>query len=183
MKFYSFCICIFLCMISCHKMAINKKVIAYQSIEGIHVGMSIKEALRILKEDFVINIVTVSGVDDEIASLEYTVSSTKNIPLFIFNGGYELKDKNHVFRIVLKSSSYLTTDGICVGMTVKDLIDKTKLKSADFNFDDGLFIESSIFHGGFWIAMDKNKVYKFTYDNPSIEDIPIDLAIKGIVIF
>lgn len=88
-----------------------------------------------------------------------------------------------MFRIVIKHPDYVTLEGIKVGMTIKELKTKTSLKSADFNFDDGLFLSSNTFDGGFWIALDDKKEYTFTYDNPSITDIPEDLRIKGIVIF
>jgi len=172
-----------LCASSCHKKIANFTLKNYRSIDGIHIGMPIDNAIKILDRKYQVKKNQIIIFDDQPESVEYIVTNHKNQSLFSFNAGHESDKSKEVFRIVIKNSIYVTPDGINVGMTIKELKTKTKIKTADFNYDDGLFLFSDTFDGGFWIAIDEKKEYKFTYDNPSITDIPEDLIIKGIVIF
>jgi hypothetical protein len=170
-------------MASCSKKTYNFTLNDYRTVEGIKIGMPIQKAINVLdKKKFVVEKKKIIVLDDEPEAIEYLVTSNKKVPLFTFNGGHN-NNKNNVFRIVIKSPNYITPEGISVGMTVKELKTKTTIKSADFNFQDGLFLLSAKFDGGFWIHHDNKKDYKFTYDKPAIKDIPAELTIKGIVIF
>jgi len=154
-----------------------------QNIEGIRIGMPINEAVKILNKRHIVEKRQVRILDDEPESSEYLVINGKKEKLFTFNGGHERKNKDNVFRIVITSPKYTTPEGIKVGMNIKELKEKTNIKSADFNFQDGLYIFSGKFDGGFWIHTDPKKQYKFNYEKPLIKDIPEELKIKGIVIF
>ncbi|MBK8625103.1 MAG: hypothetical protein IPN86_05960 [Saprospiraceae bacterium] len=167
---------------NCAKKVNNFMINDYQSIQGIKIGMPIDDALKILNKKHIVEKKKVTAFDDEPTSYEYEVANKKNERLFTFNAGYERNNKNKVFRIVLTNPTYVTPEGIKVGMNVKELKTKTKLKSANFNFQDGLYLLSSKFDGGYWIALDPKKQYNFK-EKPLIKDIPDDLRIKGIVIF
>lgn len=183
MKVLSVAIMVLLGITSCAKKTFNFTLKDYRTVEGIQIGMPIKEAIKVLDKKFKVEKKKITILDDEPESVEYLVtSSTKGI-LFSFNAGHQRIDNNKVFRIVIKSPIYITPEGIKVGMTVKELKTKTSIKSADFNFQDGLFLSSPTFDGGFWIDQDNKKNYKFNYDKPYIKDIPLELKIKGIVIF
>lgn len=170
-------------IISCSKKTYTTALTDYRSIEGIEIGMPIKQAIKVLDKKFGVEKKKILNLDDEPESIEYLVTNDKKVSLFTFNAGQQKNNKDNVFRIVIKSPSYITPEGISVGMTVKELKTKTHLKSADFNFQDGLFLLSAKFDGGFWIHQDDKKNYKFNYDKTAIRDIPSELTIKGIVIF
>ena len=182
MKALSISFLLLLGYISCNKKVYSLTLKDYRTIEGIKIGMPIQEAIKVLDKKFVVEKKKIIVLDDEPKAVEYLVTSNKKVPLFTFNAGQN-NNKNIVFRIVIKSPNYITPEGISVGMTVKELKAKTTIKSADFNFQDGLFLLSAKFDGGFWIHQDNKKDYKFNYDKPAIKDIPSELTIKGIVIF
>jgi hypothetical protein len=168
---------------NCAKKTTNLALKDYQSLEGIRIGMPIKDALKVLDKKYIVEKKLVKILDEEPESIDYLVTNKKKEALFTFNAGYEKSNKNNVFRIVIKSPLYSTPDGVSVGMTVKDLKSKSTLKSADFNFQDGLYLISAKFDGGFWIHTDPKKQYRFNYEKPALKDIPDDLKIKGIVLF
>jgi hypothetical protein len=171
---------------NCSKKTNSLIIKDYKTVEGIKIGMPMKTAIKIAESNYVAQKVKTAVLDDAPETFEYVVykNSSKKETLFTFNSGYEKKNKDSVFRIVLKDPKYLTEEGIKVGMTVEELKAKAKLKSADFNFQDGLYIMSSKFDGGYWIDLDAKKDYKeFSFDNPPLKAIPGNLKIKGIVIF
>lgn len=179
---------IFICLAifgltNCAKKTTNLALKDHRSLEGISIGMPISDALKILDKKYDVEKKSVKSLDDEPESIDYVVTNKKKESLFTFNAGYEKSNKNNVFRIVIKSPSYTTLDGVSVGMTVKELKSKSTLKSADFNFQDGLYLIAAKFDGGFWIYTDPKKQYKFNYEKPALKDIPDDLKIKGIVLF
>ena len=108
---------------------------------------------------------------------------SKKIALFSFNPGYDNQTKDEVFRLVIKNSKYKTVEGVSIGMTVQQLKERTKLKSVDFNYEDGLFIISDTFDGGFLmdISTIKNKNHKL--EQLQISTLPLELKIKEIIIF
>jgi uncharacterized protein YeeX (DUF496 family) len=182
MRAFVFAIMVIMGFSNCAKKVNNFVLNDHQSVEGIKIGMPIDEALKILNTNHKVEKKKVVILDDEPASYEYVVANKKNEKLFTFNAGYERKNRDNVFRIVLTNPAYSTPEGIKVGMSVKELKTKTKLLSADFNFQDGLYILSSKFDGGFWIALDPKRQYNFKV-KPAIKEIPDDLKVKGIVIF
>ena len=183
MRVFIFVFLSILGLTNCAKKTTNLALKDHQSVEGIRIGMPIVDALKILDKKYKVEKKTVNSLDDKPESIDYVVINKKKESLFTFNAGYEKRNKNNVFRIVIKSPSYTTPDGVSVGMTVKELKSKSIIKSADFNFQDGLYLFATKFDGGFWIDFDPKKQYKFTYDKPKLKDIPDDLKIKGIVLF
>lgn len=183
MRILFFVILTVLGLTNCAKKVSNLTLKDHQSLEGIRIGMPVVDALKLLDKKFLVEKKTVKSLDDEPESIDYHVTTKKKESLFTFNSGYEKQNKNNVFRIVLKNPAYITPEGAHVGMTVKELKTKSKLKSADFNFQDGLFLLSGKFDGGFWIDLDPKKQYKFNYEKPAIKDIPDELKVKGIVMF
>ncbi len=182
MKYLSaFVLCV-LCFQGCNRKVSPGILKDYHSIEGIEIGMPITKAIKKLNKKFDVEVKNISATDEP-QVLEYIVRGRKSAEIFRFNAGYEDTNKNNVFRIVIKSPTYSTLDGVKVGMTVKELKSKTVLKSADFNFQDGLFLMSSVFDGGFWINQDPKINYDFNHANPSLKEIPSNLLIKGIVLF
>lgn len=170
---------------SCSKKVNSFLLNDYNSVEGINIGMPINDALKILDKKHYVEKSKVPAMDDDPITYEYLVydKKTKKQTLFSFNGGYNKKNLNNVFRIVIKNPRYKTPEGTSVGMNVKELKQKTQLKSADFNFQDGLYLLSGKFDGGYWIELDKTKNYDFNFEKPSLKKIPDDLKVKGIVFF
>lgn len=124
--------------------------------------------------------------DEKHKAFEYIVykDKGKKDALFSFNAGYDNQTQDKVFRLVIKNSMYHTIDDICIGMNVKELKEKTSLKSVDFNYDDGLFIASGKFDGGFSMEFDPVKdLKKFDFKNPKIEALPDGMKIKEIILF
>ncbi len=183
MRILVFVLLTILGLTNCTKKVSDLTMKDHQSLEGIRIGMPVADALKILDKKFLVEKKTVKSMDDEPESIDYLVTTKKKESLFTFNAGYEKQNKNNVFRIVLKSPTYTTPEGAHVGMTVKELKTKSKIKSADFNYQDGLFLLSGKFDGGFWIDIDPKKQYKFNYEKPALKDIPDDLRVKGIVLF
>ena len=157
----------------------------YKSIENVKIGMPINTAIDLARKNYFVEKKEIYGAEDEAKEYEYVVykDKLKKIALFSFNAGYDKKMKDKVFRLVIKNPKYKTVEGVSVGMTLKQLQEKTKLKSADFNYDDGLFLISGAFDGGF--LMDISKLINSNYDfaKPRINNLPKDLKIKEIILF
>jgi hypothetical protein len=173
-------------MTHCSKKATQLTLKDYQTVEGIKIGMPLNTAWTQLNKNFFVEKTKTEVLDDPTDTYEYVVftNKSKKETLFSYNGGYEKQNKDKVFRIVIRNPKYTTAEGIHVGMNVRDLKTKTRLKSADFNFQDGLFLLSGKFDGGYWIDIDAKKDYKeFNYTNPFLNAIPGDLKIKAIVFF
>ena len=182
--------CIFLCALvfiltNCTKKLDRLQLKDYKSIEQIKIGMPIDEAVKLVNKDFKSEKSKVLGYDDDTQDYEYIVYSkkSKKEPLFTFNEGHDKKSANKVFRIVIKSPNYFTQEGIRVGMSMKELKEKGQLKSADFNYNDGLYVFSSKFDGGYWMDVDMKKFSSYNFDKPKINTLPESLKIKGIIIF
>lgn len=186
MKYLPYFVLICILLSNCTKKVSNLTIKDDKTVEKIYIGMPIDEAVKIADKSFFVVKEKTQILDDNSNTYEYLVYINKNKKelLFSFNGGYESRNKDKVFRIVLKDARYSTTEGITVGMNIKELKANAKLKGADFNFEDGLYIFSGKFDGGYWIDIDPNKSYKeFNYDKPMINKIPEDLKIKGIIFF
>lgn len=171
-------------MIKCTPKPESINLTDFKSIEGVRIGMPINSAVELISEKYFVEKTTVSNYEEE--EVHYIVYSDKKkrTELFSFNGGYDDKNNDKVFRIVIKDPRYIAPDGVKVGMTVDELKRLTRLKSADFNYDDGLFIISDVFDGGFSLNYTTDMDYKdFDYENPKINSIPGDIKIKEIMIF
>jgi len=157
----------------------------YKSIEGVKIGMQINSAVEIAKKKYFVEKTKTIGYEGEKKEYEYEVymNYSKKIALFSFNPGYDNQTKDEVFRLVIKNSKYKTVEGVSIGMTVQQLKERTKLKSVDFNYEDGLFIISDTFDGGFLmdISTIKNKNHKL--EQLQISTLPLELKIKEIIIF
>ena len=156
-----------------------------KSIEHIHIGMPIDEAVKVTSKDFFVEKTKVIGYDDAPKTYEYVVytDKLKKESLFTFNEGHDKKTANKVFRIVIKSPKYTTQEGIRVGMSMKELKTKGRLKSADFNYNDGLYIFSDKYDGGYWMDVDMKKYKSYNFDKPKINTLPEGITVKGIIIF
>jgi len=156
-----------------------------RSIETVRIGMPMDEAIKITSKDFFVEKTKVIGYDDAPKTYEYIVytDDKKKESLFSFNEGHEKKTFNKVFRIVIKSPKYKTLEGIYVGMSLKELKTKGKLKSADFNYNDGLYIFSGKHDGGYWMDVDMKKYSSYNFDKPKVKTLPEDITVKGIIIF
>jgi len=145
--------------------------------------MPLDAAIKIANKNYFVEKsrrITSANDDDD---YEYTAYSdkTKKEPLFTFDQGYDKQTSDNVFRLIIKSPKYYTQEGICVGMSMKDLKEKAQLKSANFNYDDGLYIISDKFDGGYWMDIKKYSTYNF--EEPQINALPEEMKIKAIIIF
>jgi hypothetical protein len=157
----------------------------YKSIEGVKIGMEINTAIELVKKKYFVEkseIPTYEGEEKEYEYIVYT-DATKKTALFSFNPGYDKQTHNTVYRLVIKNPKYRTVEGLCTGMTVKELKEKNMIKSVDFNLDDGLFISSNKFDGGFFMDLKSVKDNELDYENPQINTLPGVLKIKEIMIF
>jgi hypothetical protein len=84
---------------------------------------------------------------------------------------------------VIKNPKYRTPEGVYTGMPLKQLKARAKLKSVDFNYDDGLILISETFDGGFLIDISSLKDSKYDFAKPKISTLPSDLKIKEIILF
>jgi len=158
----------------------------YKSIEGVKIGMPLNDAITKINKKYYVEKTKVNVYEGEKKKFEYIVyeDNTKKTSLFSFNEGYNSKTKDLVYRLAIKSPKYKTKEGVFVGMTVKKLKEKTKIKSVDFNIDNGLFLLSSSFDGGYLMDINGSKKYSgFDYENPTINSLPGELKIKEIIIF
>lgn len=170
---------------NCTKKLSNLQLRDDKSIEQIRIGMPLEEAIKVSNKDFFVEKTKVLGYDDEPVTYEYIVYSNKSkkVSLYSFNGGHDKKTANKVFRIVINSPKYITQEGIHVGMAMKELKIKGRLKSADFNYNDGLYIFSDKYDGGYWMDVDMEKYSSYDFDRPKIKTLPEDIKIKGIIMF
>lgn len=155
----------------------------YRSVEGIYIGMPIDQAIKKAQRKF--SVVKMKNVYLEYGKhFIYQVNSKKgNKEMFSFNPGYDTKTQEKVFRILIKSPVYLTEEKIHTGMRLQELRQKARLKSVNFNFTDGLFIQSAQFDGGYWMDLDGIDTNKLDLENPSIKTLPGHLKVKAIVLF
>ncbi|MFT4536101.1 MAG: hypothetical protein ACI9P5_003475 [Saprospiraceae bacterium] len=174
-----------LCLTNCSKKVTSLKLNDFESIERIRIGMPIDAAVKLASRNHVVEKSKTITHESEEAEYEYIVYSdkTKRETLFTFNGGYDNQNSNKVFRIVIKNSKYSTLEGISVGMGMKDLKEIARIKSADFNFEDGLFILSDKFDGGYWMDVDMKLFDSYNFEEPKINTLPESLTIKAIIIF
>lgn len=185
MRNFIFLFTIAILFTNCTKKLSNLQLSDDRSIEHIRIGMPLDEAIKVSNKDFFVEKAKVLGYDDEPTTFEYLVYSNKSKKesLFSFNGGHKKKTANEVFRIVIKSPKYITQEGIRVGMTMKELRTKGRLKSADFNYNDGLYIFSDKYDGGYWMDVNLEKYSSYNFDRPKIKTLPDDIKIKGIIMF
>jgi hypothetical protein len=185
MRKYIFSFSVVLLLASCTKKIGNLQLKDYKSIEGIRIGMPIDDAVKLANKNYFALKSKILGYDDSAQDYEYIVytNKSKKESLFTFNAGQDKKTMNKVFRIVIKNPKYSTQEGIRVGMSMKELNEKGRLKSADFNNNDGLYIFSDKFDGGYWMYVDMKKYSSYNFDNPKINTLPEGIKIKGIIIF
>ena len=157
----------------------------YKSIEKVKIGMPINSAVKKTKKKYFIEKTENPLFKGEDKKYDYIVykDDSKKVALFSFNSGYDDQTKDKVFRLVLKNPKYKTVEGISIGMTVQQLKERTELKSADFNYEDGLFIISNTFDGGYLMDISTIKDENYNYEEPKISTLPLELKIKEIIIF
>lgn len=185
MRNFIFLIAASLLLANCTKKIGRLQLADYKSIERIKIGMPMDEAIKIANKNFVAEKSKILAYDNDANEYEYIVYSdkSKKESLFTFNEGHDKKTVNKVFRIVIKSPKYSTQEGIRVGMSMKELKAKGLLKSADFNYNDGLYIFSNKFDGGYWMDTDMKKFSSYNFEKPKINTVPESMKIKGIIIF
>ena len=156
----------------------------HKTIERISIGMDINSAKNRLDRKYYVEQREIP-LFDKSPAYEYVVykSDTKEVALLSFNSGYDGNSKDEVFRIVIKNPRYKTEEGVSVGMSIKELKQKTKIKSADFNYTDGLFLISDVFDGGFLIDISGVDFSTFNFENIEVNAIPEELKVKQIIIF
>lgn len=156
-----------------------------QAIDKVKIGMNLTAAIEQLKKDYRVETVEISEFDGNKKLYEYFIyeSAAKTNALFSFNGGYEEHNRNKIFRLSIKSGQYKTAEGAYVGMTVKELKEKARLKSASFDFNSGLFLHSGSFDGGYLLDLSTLKDKNYHYEEPKIETLPGELKVKEIIIF
>ncbi|PKP46126.1 MAG: hypothetical protein CVT94_15685, partial [Bacteroidetes bacterium HGW-Bacteroidetes-11] len=157
----------------------------YKSIEGVKIGIPINSAIELIGKQYYVEKTAVpvyEGDDEEFEYIVYT-NNNKRIALFSFNEGYVSQTKGKVYRLVIKNPRYITVEKIQIGMSIDEIKTLTRFKTVDFNYDDGLFITSSTFDGGYLMDLDIQKDYNgFDYENPKIEDLPGGLKVKEIML-
>lgn len=173
------------CLTNCSHKLTSFQLNDYDSVEGINIGMSLSKAIEKSEKKYFVEKTERLVYEGEKEQFDYIVYEDKNKKevLFSFNGGNENQDINNVFRILIKNPKYTTPEGISVGMTMKDLKEKAELKSAYFNYDDGLFILSEKFDGGYWMEVETAKYMEYNFDESKINSLPEGLKIKAIIIF
>jgi len=156
---------------------------SHKAVERVKIGMPLKQAVAKAGKGKVVEKATIPAYEGEPAQIEYRVFDGKRM-LYTFNTGPNGKSSGKVFRIVIYDPKYKSPEGLSVGSTVKDLRRLSKLKSADFNQDDGLYVTASSFDGGFLMNLDTGKDYKgFDYLQPTVSTLPDELTVKAIVLF
>jgi len=182
----SIVIFIVILVFGCSHRLTSNKLRDYKSVDGVKIGMQINSAIDLVKKKHYVEKTKVIVNEGENKEFEYIVYSddTKKAVLFSFNEGYDKKTKGLVYRLAIKNAKYKTMDGVSVGMTVKELKEKTTIKSVDFNLDDGLFLLSDSFDGGYLMDLNTSIKYSgFDYTHPTIKSLPGELKIKEIIIF
>ena len=157
----------------------------YRFVDRIKIGMKISLAIDLAKKKHFVEKTEIPGYEGDVKQYEYIVykNKSKRVALYSFNAGYDNETKDKVFRIAIKNPKYITVDGIIVGMTVKDLKARTHLKSADFNYENGFFISSDKFDGGYLMNITLLVDTNYNYEQPKILTLPSKMVIKEIVIF
>ncbi|MDO9511928.1 MAG: hypothetical protein Q7J34_09225 [Bacteroidales bacterium] len=185
MKRLVFLLIVSLFLANCTNKLTNLQLKDYESIGGVKIGMPLKSAIEYAGKKYHVEKTEIPVYDGKKKEFDYIVykDESKKIVLFSFIGGHDNKTKDKVFRIVLKNSLIKTVDGISVGMTVKELKERAKLKSADFNHDDGLFLISDTFDGGFLMDISTILDDKYDYVKPQIKTLPNEMKIKEIIFF
>lgn len=185
MRKFAFLFVVLLFLANCSNKLASLQLNDYKSIERVRIGMTLDEAVKLVSKDYFVEKSRIIAYEKKSEDYEYIVYSdkTKEETLFTFNEGYDNQSLNKVFRLVIKSPKYYTQEGICVGMSMKDLKEKTRLKTADFNFNDGLFIISDTFDGGYWMDVDMKKYNSYDFEMPEINTLPEGMKIKAIIIF
>ncbi len=154
-----------------------------KAVDGVKIGMTISKAVAKAGRGAVVEKAIIPAYEGQPTQVEYKVVEGKTL-LYTFNAGPDSKSKESVFRIVIYNSKYKTPEGLSVGSTVKEIRSKSKLKAADFNQEDGLFVTSASFDGGFLLNLNTSKEYKgFDYVQPTVSTLPDELTVKAIVIF
>ncbi len=154
----------------------------YKSIEGVKIGMKINSAIDMVKSIYYIEKTEISNYGENFEYIVYGDIS-KKLKLFSFNSGNDPQTVDKVFRLAVKHPKYQTADGVKVGMTLKELKERTKLKLADFDFENGLFLISDSFDGGFLMDLSTINDDNYNYEEPQIELLPEELKIKEIILF
>lgn len=153
-----------------------------RSFDGISIGMPLEKAIAQAKRKNIVekrkNIYL-----EEKNQFNYFVLTKNGREKLSFNGGYEGGNRNNVFRIVLYDSSYKTKEGISPGMNFQTLRTKARLGPANFNYTDGLFIQSASFDGGYWMELDGEETDQLQLHPPVLNDLPGRLRIKAIILF
>lgn len=156
---------------------------SYKAVERVKIGMSISKAVSKASKGTVVEKSTIPAYEGQPSQIEYRVFEGKKM-LYTFNAKPNSKTQENVFRIVIYDPRYKTPEGLSVGCSVKEIRLRCKLKAADFNQDDGLFVTASSFDGGFLMNLDASKEYKsFDYLKPTISTLPEELTVKAIVLF
>jgi hypothetical protein len=170
---------------NCSPKLIISELKDYKSIEKVKIGMPINTAIGLAKKNHFIEKREMPGYEGEDKEYEYVVyaDNSKKVALFSFNSGYDNQTKNKVYRIVIKNPKYRTPEGVFTGMQLKRLKETAKLKSIDFNYDDGLILISETFDGGFLMDISTLKDSNYNFANPKISTLPADLKIKEIILF
>jgi hypothetical protein len=185
MKKITVLIIIGLSLAGCSSKLTSLKIKNNKTIEGVKIGMPLSKAIEKAKKKFYVEKTIIPVNESGTSKFEYTVykDESKKTVLFSFNAGYDNKSKDKIFRLVLKNPIYHTLDGVFVGMTLKELKEKSKLKSADFNYNDGLFIVSDSFDGGFLMDISTLKNKQYNFENPKVNTLPGEIKIKEIILF
>jgi len=154
-----------------------------KAVDGVKIGMTISKAIAKAGREAVVEKSIIPAYEGQPTQVEYKVIEGKTL-LYTFNAGHDSKSKESVFRIVIYNSKYKTPEGLSVGSTVKEIRSKSKLKAADFNQEDGLFVTSGTFDGGFLLNLNTSKEHKgFDYVQPTVSTLPDELTVKAIVLF
>ncbi len=152
-------------------------------VDGVKIGMTISKAVAKAGKTAVVQKAVIPAFEGQPTQTEYKVLDGKTL-LYTFNAGPDSKNNGSVFRIVIYNSKYITPEGVSVGSTVKDVRSKSKLKAANFNQQDGLFVTAASFDGGFLLNLNTSKEYSgFDYVMPTVSTLPDELTVKAIVLF
>lgn len=174
-----------LCLTNCSPKVSSIKLKNYESVVGVKIGMPITDAIAKADKKYFVEKTEIIVYEGQEKQFDYIVFENvdKTVTLFSFNAGLKKQDISNVFRIVIKSPKYITAEGISVGMSLKDLKEKAQIKSADFNYDDGLYIASAKFDGGYWMETDVDTYKAYDFNKPTLHNLPDDLKIKAVILF
>jgi len=173
-----------LLLVGCNQQRSIVGLPSHKSVERVKIGMPLQKAVtKASVKGIVVEKAIIPAYEGERAQVEYRAFDGKKL-LYTFNAEPTGKSLDKVFRIVIYDPKYKSSEGISVGNTVKDLRKSSKLKAADFNQDDGLYVTASSFDGGFLLNFDPSKDYSgFDYVKPTVASLPNELTVKAIVLF